>query len=67
MSLVGFHKVLIGAAILFCLLFGGWQILEFVRLGGWSRLALGGGFALAGGGLALYLGHLRRFLGETGG
>lgn len=67
MSLVGFHKVLIATAILFCLLFGGWQIVEFFRLGGWSRLVLGGSFAVAAAGLGLYLGHLRRFLGETGG
>lgn len=66
MSLVGFHKVLIASAILFCAGFGGWRLLHWSRGGSASDLLLGLAFGLAALALAVYLALLRRFLGRTG-
>lgn len=64
MSLVGFHKLLIASAVLFCAGFGGWQALEAVRGAGLVPGLLGAAFLAAAGGLAFYLSRLDRFLGR---
>lgn len=64
MSLVGFHKVLIGSAVLFCALFGGWQLLAAFEGGGSVALLVGGAFLAAAAGLGFYLTRLERFLGR---
>ena len=65
MSIVGFHRVLIATAILFCGVFGVWEALAFARRGGWVDLALAAAFGVAGCGLGFYLAHLNRFLDRT--
>ena len=68
MSLIGFHRVLIGSAILFCLLFGGFSGASYLREGGITALILALAFGAAGVLLAVYLRHLNRVLGrEEGG
>lgn len=67
MSIVGFHRVLISCAVLFCLLFGLWSGLAWRRDGGVLELAFGVVFLLAAAGLGWYLIHLDRFLGRQGG
>ena len=69
MSLIGFHRVLIGSAILFCLLFAGLNGADFLRGGGTATLLLTLAFAAGGVALAVYLRHLDRVLGreEEGG
>jgi hypothetical protein len=62
MSLIGFHKLLIATAILFCALFAVWQGVAFARDGGTLSLALAVAFALAAAGLTYYLANLQRFL-----
>ncbi len=63
MSLIHFHRFLIGTAILFC---GGYAAREFAaafRGAGMGAFVLGAVFAVLGAGLLVYLVHLRRFLG----
>lgn len=62
MSLIGFHKLLIVTAILFCALFAVWQGVAFARSGGALSLTLATVFALAAAGLTYYLANLQRFL-----
>ncbi len=64
MSLIGFHKLLIATAILFCALFAVWQGVAFARAGGALSLTLAAAFGLAAAGLTYYLANLRRFLGR---
>lgn len=64
MSLIGFHRVLIGSAILFCLLFAGLNGADYFRAGGTAALALTLAFAAGGVALAVYLRHLDRVLGR---
>lgn len=64
MSLVGFHRVLITTAILFCLAFGAWQAEGFTEGGGWLSLLLAALFGASGIGLLVYLLYLDRFLGR---
>jgi hypothetical protein len=66
MSLISFHRFLIGIAILFC---GGYAMWEFDAAtsgGGGSAFVLGTVFMLLALGLAVYLKNLRRFLGYEG-
>lgn len=63
MSLVRFHRVLIGSAIVFCAGFSALELLAFARNGGTLELTLGLAFAVAAGLLIFYLWHLRRILG----
>ena len=62
MSLIGFHKLLIATAILFCAAFAVWQGTMFARTGAALNIALAAAFALAAAGLTYYLANLRRFL-----
>lgn len=64
MSLIGFHKVLIGAGILFCAGFAAWQLLAFSGDGGWFRIAVAASFAAGSVALAVYLARLDRYLGR---
>jgi hypothetical protein len=64
MSLIGFHRVLIATAILFCLGFAGLTGASFLQDGGTGSLVLAVVFLGAGLGLAYYLRHLNRMLGR---
>lgn len=64
MSIVGFHRILIGTGILFCVLFALLEGAAWLEGGGTGALLLAVGFGAAAGALAYYLAHLRRFLGE---
>lgn len=62
MSLIGFHKLLIVTAILFCALFAVWQGIIFTRTDAALNVALAVAFALGAAGLTYYLANLQRFL-----
>lgn len=64
MSLIGFHKVLIGTGILFCAGFAVWQVLAFSGDGSWSRIAVAATFAAGTVALGVYLARLDRYLGR---
>lgn len=64
MSLVGFHKVLIGTGILFSGGFGVWQLVRFAGGEGWTALALAAAFGAGALALGVYLAHLDRVLGR---
>lgn len=64
MSLVGFHRVLIGTAVLFCAFFGVWEAMAYGREGAILDLVLAIAFGLGAVGLATYLALLDRFLGR---
>jgi hypothetical protein len=62
MTLIGFHRLLISAAILFC---GGFALREFSvfsETGGTLTLVLGITFGVLSVGLGYYLANLQRFL-----
>ena len=61
-SLIGFHKLLIATAILFCALFAVWQGIIFTRTGAALNITLATAFAFAAAGLTYYLANLQRFL-----
>jgi hypothetical protein len=63
MSLISFHRFLIGAAILFCFGFAAWELMTWWVGRTSGALALGLVFIALGGGLVFYLSRLRRFLG----
>lgn len=67
MTLIGFHRLLITAAILFCGGFAAWEFSRYGEGGGTAALALGVTFALLTAGLVYYLINLRRFLGGRAG
>lgn len=62
MSLVGFHRVLIACAILFCLFFGIRSAVSWTRGAGFPELVLAVVFLAGAGAFAWYLTHLDRFL-----
>jgi len=62
-SLIGFHRLLITAGILFCLGFATWETRAYFRAGGTGTLLMGLAFAVLGVGLILYLRRLNRILG----
>lgn len=62
-SLIGFHRVLIGAGILFCGGFAGWTFAVAWRDGAGWLWVVGGVFALFAVGLIVYLWNLSRILG----
>jgi hypothetical protein len=55
--MIPFHRVLITAGIIFCVLFAIWSLWR-------GQMALGIGFGVLGVGLGYYLRHLRRFIGR---
>lgn len=63
MSLIAFHRVLIGFGILFCLGYSAWELMTWWLSGSAGALAMGLLFLVLGGGLLWYLLHLRTFLG----
>ncbi len=64
MSLIGFHKVLIATAILFCAGYAGWEARIYLTGGRTLDAVLAVVFALLAGGLVFYLAHLNRILGR---
>ena len=62
MSLVGFHRVLIATAILFCGFFAVWEGVAYGRDGHLLDLVLAIVFGVATVGLGAYLALLDRFL-----
>lgn len=62
MSLIGFHRVLIGSAIVFCFGFAVWQFVGYTRAGGTGDLLIAIAFFAGGVLLSFYLAHLRRVL-----
>lgn len=64
MSLIGFHKVLIGTAVLFCASFAAWQGMR-VPEEGMAALVATLGFGLAAVALLVYLWRLDRILGRN--
>ena len=67
MSLIGFHRVLIGTAILFCFSFAGWELLTWWVGRQPGALVLGAVFLALGALLSFYLSKLRRFVGYQDG
>lgn len=63
MSLIGFHRFLIAAAIVFCFGFAVWELMTWWVGRAPGALLLGGTFVVLGGLLSFYLSRLRRFLG----
>lgn len=62
-SLIGFHRVLISAGILFCAGFAVWTFVVASREGAGWLWVVGGVFAVFAAGLAVYLWNLDRILG----
>lgn len=63
MSLISFHRLLISAAIGFCVVTCVWEVRHWMGDGGAGALVLGVSFAILAGGLSLYLRRLNRILG----
>lgn len=63
MSLIGFHRFLIVAAILFCAGYSGYELFAYARSGGTGTMVVGVVFAILALALAGYLWRLKRFLG----
>ncbi|HZD03707.1 MAG TPA: hypothetical protein VE173_02280 [Longimicrobiales bacterium] len=64
MSLIGFHRVLIGSAIIFCFGYAAWEIVRFWVVRGMGSLVIGVVFLGLGVLLSVYLKRLARFLGQ---
>ena len=62
MSLVSFHRALILTAIVFCLVFAGWEWRVYRTSGEADAVLLSAIFALLGIALAVYLARLAYFL-----
>ena len=63
MSLIAFHRFLIGSAIVFCGGFAGWEFRAYSASGETGTLVMGVVFVFLTLGLVFYLWRLRRFLG----
>ena len=63
MSLINFHRFLIGSAIVFCFGFAAWELMTWWVGRAPDALVMGGVFVLLGSGLIFYLSRLRGFLG----
>lgn len=63
MSLIGFHRFLIGTGIVFCFGYAGWELVLWWVARNPSNLVLGLVFVVFGAALGFYLTRLRRFLG----
>ena len=66
MGIIGFHKFLISAAILFCLGYAGWEFAAYADGGETGRLMLALLFAAFALGLSVYLANLKRILHRNG-
>lgn len=67
MGVIGFHRFLISAAILFCLGYGVYELLRYGDgSGGVSALVIAIVFLSFSAGLGYYLANLRRFLHRDG-
>lgn len=66
MGVIGFHRFLISAAILFCLGYAGWETIRYFDGAGTGALVIAIVFFLLAGGLAYYLANLERFLHRDG-
>ena len=66
MGVIGFHRFLISAAILFCLGYGVWEILRYSRGAGTGALVIALVFVVLAAGLGYYLANLQRFLHRDG-
>jgi hypothetical protein len=62
MNLIGFHRVLIGTAVIFFVGYGCWELASWFRNGNSSSALLGIASLAAAGFLFFYLRRLRRFL-----
>lgn len=63
MGVVGFHRLLISAAILFCVGYGIWELLRYAEgAGSAGTLVTAGVFFVLAVGLGYYLVNLGRFL-----
>ena len=62
MSIIAFHRFLIGTAILFCALFAAWEASAFLNSGDWLSFTLAVTFGVATVALVYYLANLDRFL-----
>lgn len=65
MSLIGFHRVLIGFGIAFCLVYAGWEGITWWRSGSTGSLVLSLFFLALAVALGVYLSRLRTFVGYT--
>jgi hypothetical protein len=63
MSLIGFHRFLISAAIAFCLGYAAWELTAFDGTRDAGSMILGLVFVALGLALGVYLWHLKSFLG----
>lgn len=61
-AMIGFHRVLIATAIVFCALFAFWSLITYLATGRGLLLGLSIAFLIASAALGYYLVHLRRFL-----
>jgi hypothetical protein len=62
-SLIAFHRVLIGTGILFCFGFAAWELVLWWVTRASGALAMGVLFLALGAGLSWYLANLRRYVG----
>ena len=63
MNLITFHRVLIGAAIVFFVGYGSWEVAAYTRGDGTTHLLLGLAAFVGAALLFFYYRRLRRFLG----
>jgi hypothetical protein len=61
-GIIGFHRFLISAAILFCLGYAGWEFVAYSNGSGSGALILAVVFAVLALGLGIYLANLNRIL-----
>lgn len=67
MGVVGFHRFLISAAILFCFGYGVWELVRYAEdAAGTGALVTAGIFFVLAVGLGYYLANLGRFLHRDG-
>lgn len=62
MGIIGFHRFLISAAILFCLGYAGWEFVAYSDGAGTKSLVIAIIFLVFGVGLSVYLANLNRIL-----
>ena len=62
MGIIGFHRFLISAAILFCLGYSGWEVAAYSNGAGTGALVIAGVFFAFAVGLGVYLANLNRIL-----